>query len=627
MSRLVVAEIVAAAESLTGLELSDAVAFPEETLELGFDHLDGTSPVTTDLVDALDRFATATSDAWAERLRGETAVTSEVWRWGEATGCAMEDTWGGDGYWWLLFSQHPATQTLTVPATGDWLLTLGYFHRIALDGDDGLDVQITVDGAEVWRETVLGPTAPSLLEIPVTLDAGDHEVAITVLDGLTDDQLVTTGNPRCITAEAIGLRDLSLVGPRQATPLGGGCFDDACLDDAITTLATRAWRRPPTTEERDRLTTMVRDSRAAGDHGDDALALALRAVLSSPHFLYLPEPQAPEPTPLAGWQVATRLARTLWGSLPDEALLACADDLLAFDDPTCGLRAQTDRLLADPRAERFQERFLTAWLGLRSLDTVERDPAAYPHFLDARPFLLSESVAVFDELLGDRTVPATDLVRAPFTWLSPELARHYELNIPGIDGWYRVALSDRDSRGLLAHAGVLTATSPHDRTSPVLRGTWVLTRMLCEEPGSPPDDVPPLELAAGEDPLEALEAHLAQPACASCHRRIDPMGLPFEGFDHAGQRRTTPPPVTETVDGVALTGLGDLADLLAEDPTHARCLARTLATWSLTHAVEMSDTAHLDDWLATAEAEGGSWRALLDAILTSPSFTHRQELP
>lgn len=617
MSRLVTDELVTATQDLLGLDLDDLVAFPEETLELGFDHLDGSSAVSADLIDALNRFTTGAADRWHAHIRGEPVWTSEVYTWGEQTGCAMEDSWGGGGYWWLLFSQHPVETTLFAPQDGDWVVSIEHFHRIALDGDDGLDLSLSVDGTEVWQGRLLGPQSPAPLEIPVTLTQGNHALALRVTDGLPDDQLGPNGSPRCVTAEAVGLGSVSLVGPRQRSPIGPDCHgsERGCVREWLQPLLTRAWRRPPTPEELDALQGVVEHNLEAGDSPDLAMAVALRAALMSPHFLFLPEDEGALPP----WQLAARLARTLWASVPDETLLACAEAGMPEEGP-CSPSAQIDRMLDDPRSERFIQRFLRAWLGLRGLEREERDPAAYPHFLAARQDMAGETEAVFRYFL-DEPLPATDLIRAPFTWVTSDLARHRNLGLPGVPGWFRIELDNPDDRGLLGHAGVLTATSAPDRSSPVLRGAWVLTSMLCDEPDPPPEGIPPLELDPGEDIVAALAAHTSQAACAGCHNEIDPLGIPLERFDHAGLPRSEPPPLATTPEGAVLTGPGDLGDWLAEDPRHARCITRTIATWALARAVHLDETEHLDDWQDNAD---GSWRGLLHAVLSSPSFTQRR---
>lgn len=599
MSRLVRDEIIHATQQLTGLAVADLVSFPEETQELGFDHLDGSSPMTSDLVDAMDRFTTGTADAWEATLRGSYLDTSWVADWGGG-GCPIEDTVGTDSRWWMPSRGFGPEHTVHLPIDGDWMLSLAAFYQPGSYSRGGSLMRILWDGEEIWNGRVNNQVLPKRIDVPLFATGGPHVVKVDVIEGGGYG-----GNCQYVDGAVVG--DFTVTGPRPADAPRCATGDDACIERWVERMAWRAWRHRPSEAAVERLLIEVDELLEQGVTLDHAMSQILRAVLMSPNFIFLPEDEGA----LADWQIAARLARVLWSSIPDETLLQCAEDGLTGD---CSITAQTDRMLADPKADAFIRRFLDAWLGLRGLESSHRDPEQFPHFAAASPDLAGESAAVFAEMLNtDR--PATDLLTAPFTWLTPALAQHYGLPSQG-EGWHRY----EQPGGLLSHASVLTATSPADRTSPVLRGAWMLRRMLCEQPEPPPPDIPALE--EGGDAAATLAEHRDNPACASCHDTIDPMGVPLEAFDQAGRARSGPTPSIETIDGALLQGPADLASWLATNPRHERCLVRNMASWALASPVDMTDI-RLDEWLAHADAEGASWRAILDAVLNSSSFSRR----
>jgi hypothetical protein len=415
MSRLVAEELILAAEHLTGASLQGAVSFPEETLQLGFDHLDGTNTVTADLLAAQDRLAGVAADAWLDRVRGPEVVRTPVWSWG-GEGCTMEDQDGTGRLWWPAISSDGLSTRVTVPSDGTYRVTWDYFYRVGLDEHDGLTVSVRWDGDEIWQGLLDGPVTPAKLDMQVTTMAGEHELSFVVLDGVPDGTIRRSEYIYCLYEDVIGLSDVVLHGPRAADAPTCDAQQPDCVRAWLQGMATRAWRRPPSEASLDRLVALTDRTLAEGASLDRAAAVALHSLLLSPWFVFVVE----EEGALDDWALATRLARVLWSSVPDEALLACARD--GMTGP-CGLRAQTDRMLADPKADGFVRRFLEAWLGLRDVAGARRSAEAFPTFDDAHPHLVGETAAVFSEFLTtDR--PMTGLVDAPLTWLTPELAAH-----------------------------------------------------------------------------------------------------------------------------------------------------------------------------------------------------------
>ncbi len=400
-------------------------------------------------------------------------------------------------------------------------------------------------------------------------------------------------------------------------------------------LAQKAWRRPVTTEELDRLIALTDLAAEQGEGFRGQIRLALTAILCSPHFIYRVEVH-PAPTdagaahPIGDWQLASRLSYFLWSSLPDDALRKrAARGTLRTD-----LDAQVARMLDDPKASRLVRHFAGQWLQLRRLPEASPDPARFPDFDDdLRAAMRIESEMLFETIVRENR-PITELLDARFTFVNARLADHYgiELEPTGLDGdeerFRRVAVPP-ERGGILGHASVLTITSDPTRTSPVKRGKWVLEVLLDDSPPPPP----PGNDSLSDDPAvraktlrKQLEAHRDKPACRSCHARMDPLGFGLERFDPVGARRETDPegrPIDdsgELPDGSTFAGLAELRDVLLERP---RVLARALAKALLIYAtgrgpIEADDVA-LD---RIVDQAGPDWRFadLVLAVVRSAPF-------
>ena len=363
--------------------------------------------------------------------------------------------------------------------------------------------------------------------------------------------------------------------------------EDACAERILSRLARLAYRRPPTAGDVETLLEFFRDGRAkAGGGFDTGIQLALERLLVDPDFLLRVHEDPPGAGPgeayaLGDLDIASRLSFFLWSSLPDEELLDVAERGELTDPAT--RRRQVRRLLADARSEALVSDFAAQWLHLRNLDEVKAEPSVYPGFDQDLVEAFQQETALFIGSTIDEDRSVLDLLAADYTWVNERLARHY--GIPGVYGsrFRRVTLPDLEQRGgLLGHGSLLSLTSYPNRTSPVLRGRWLLEAIFGAPPPGPPPDVPPLP-DRGEDDApatmrERLELHRRNPACASCHRLIDPPGFMLEHYDAIGRWRT----VTETghpVDavgalpnGVTATGLAGLRGLLLEEPSSSWAL-------------------------------------------------------
>jgi hypothetical protein len=396
---------------------------------------------------------------------------------------------------------------------------------------------------------------------------------------------------------------------------------DECVRGLFEGLAPWAWRRPVTADEVDTLIDVVQGAVAEGHHRPDAVRLGIAAVLLRPDFLFHLEPAE---GPVPGWVVANRLAALLWSAPPDAALRDAADALVR--DPAARVAA-VQRMLADPRAAALTHEFAAQWLGFRLIAAARPDPVQFPMFNESvRWSMTAEVEALFDDLIvNDRDL--RDLVAGGQGYADPTLAAWYNVAAPGdgVEGFDAAAVG---RGGLLGTAGWQTATSFPTRTSPVRRGVWVLSQLLCATPDAPPADIPSLPAEAGgsRSVRDRLAQHREDPGCASCHAAIDPIGLALEHFDALGRWRSADEggPIDATGvldDGRAIDGLGELATAIADDPRFLDCAVEQVFTWSHRRAPTAADADALARIRSQTAAGGASLRALLVAVVSSPTFT------
>ena len=412
--------------------------------------------------------------------------------------------------------------------------------------------------------------------------------------------------------------------------------EETCAKQILSTLMRRAYRRPVSDADLARPMEFFRDGRKEANF-DAGIEAALSAVLVSREFLFRVEQ---EPKGLAGkspyritdLELASRLSFFLWSSVPDDELL----DVAArgqLNQPDV-LAKQTRRMLADPRSLSLVSNFASQWLHLRNLDSITPDGRLFPDFDDnLRQAMRRETELLFEEVLrDDRSV--LDLLRTDHTFLNERLAKHY--GIPNIYGprFRRVALGPETPRGgLLRHASVLTVTSYATRTSPVIRGNWILGTLLGMPPPPPPPNVPALEdnaVSASLPVRERLAQHRANAACASCHDLMDPVGFALENFDALGRWRTLEEgkPVDASggfPDGAKFTGVAGLEQALLNRPElFASTLTEKLLTFALGRGVESFDAPAVRQVVRDAKADNHRFSAIVLGIVKSTPFTMRQ---
>ena len=416
-----------------------------------------------------------------------------------------------------------------------------------------------------------------------------------------------------------------------------------CAERILASLARRAYRRPVTAADTAPLLAAFEAGRNAGDGFDDGIRWAIEALLVSPKFLFRVEREPVDAAPGAPYRIAdldlaSRLSFFLWSSIPDDELV----DLAArgeLGDPAV-LESQVRRMLADPRSQALVENFAGQWLYLRNLRTAAPDTTRFPEFDDnLREALRRETELLFgSQLREDRSVH--DLLRADYTFVNERLARHY--GIPNVYGnhFRRVRYRDDRRAGLLGHGSILTVTSYPHRTSPVLRGKWLLENLLGAPPPPPPPDIPELgeedTAAAPATMRERMAQHRASPACSTCHAKIDPLGFALENFDAVGRWRagedgagTAIDASGELPDGAPFDGPAAFRDALLREPwatEFATAVTEKLLTYALGRGLDHRDAPAVRRILRDARADDYRWSSLILGIVESAPFRMRRPL-
>ncbi len=411
----------------------------------------------------------------------------------------------------------------------------------------------------------------------------------------------------------------------------------AAARDILRAFADRAYRRPVRDDELKRLLRLVELAEQNGDDFETGIRLALQAVLVSPHFLFRVEldrePQNPDAVhPLNGFEVASRLSYFLWSSLPDDELFGLARQG-KLEQPAV-LETQVRRMLKDHRARALVDNFAGQWLQLRNVAICTPDPARFPDFDEPlRAAMLRETEMFFESLLReDRSV--LDFLDADYSYLNERLARHY--GIAGVKGdqFRRVSLAGTPRGGVLTQASVLTVTSNPTRTSPVKRGKWILENLLGAPPPAPPPGVEQLK----DDARSALTGtlrqrmvqHRANPACATCHQRMDPLGFGLENFDAVGAWRTREgdhpiDPSGVLPGGQSFQGPAELrAVLRTRKDAFCRCLTEKMLTYALGRGLERSDRCVVDETANALARKDYKISALVLAVVRSDPFLMRR---
>jgi mono/diheme cytochrome c family protein len=638
---------------LLGLELDVSRLLPGDDAAYGFDNVSDVLSISPARLDAYLSAARRIS-----RLAvGDPAAPPEVATYSFGKMLLQEERMSED----LPFgSRGGAVVRHTFPLDGDYVLKLRFDGPSA--ASDRFEVRI--DGVKVGegapRGRPSGDTADSGgVEVRVRAPAGTHTLGVVLLKRMVAAEgrfpaIFPWGNSG-VFATTLGARqylrvdNLEINGPFGATSVGDtpsrrtifACrparADDeqACAARILGTLGRRAYRRPVDARDVDPLVETYRNARRDGRDFDGGIRAALERLLVEFDFLYRTEVDPPGvsgPYRLSDIALASRLSFFLWSSIPDDELLQVAEQgrlrtPAVFD-------AQVRRLLRDERAKALVASFGAQWLYLRNLRIVTPDLYEFPDWDDNLRQAMARETELFleSQLRGDRSV--TELLSADHTFVNERLARHYGMaNVYG-SHFRRVTLPADRRTGLLGHASLMTVTSFPNRTSPVVRGKWLLENMLGFEPPSPPPDVPDLpETARGEQARsmrERLEQHRRNPACASCHAVMDPLGFALEQYDAIGRWRTKEAglPVDSTgamPDGRAIDGPLGLRDLMLgpRQGEFVRTVTEKLMTYATGRGVEASDKPAIRRIVRESAGDEYRWSAIILGIAKSDAFQMR----
>ncbi len=508
---------------------------------------------------------------------------------------------------------------------------------------------LAADGKELKTFDMTGTEKDSVAcEVAVPFSAGEHRLAVSLVNPSKGDK------PRTLF-----VRYLELAGPKDSWPPSQrrllactpGRPQREQTREVLARFASRAYRRPASAAEVERLARLADDVLARGEKWEAAIRFAMQAALVSPKFLFRVElddrPDSPAPHPLDDYQLASRLSYFLWSSMPDDELFALAEKKAL----SANLEGQVRRMLEDPKARALVDNFAMQWLQLRRLKTVAPDPKLFPAFDEKLRAAMLEETALFVAAVFREDRSILDLIDADFTFLNEPLARHYGIvdtngnrvgdqparptgqPIRG-DKFQRVSLSGGGRGGLLTQASVLTVTSNPTRTSPVKRGRWVLEQILGTPPPPPPPDVP--ELAEGAKAVlsgslrQRMEQHRTKPSCAICHARMDPIGFGFENFDAVGAFRARDgdfpiDPSATLPDGRSFKGPDELKAILkGKKELFARCLTEKMLTYALGRGLEPFDRPAVDRIVAALARSDYKFSTLVTEIARSDPFRLRR---
>jgi len=564
--------------------------------------------------------------------------------------------------------------THTFPADGEYRLTIknvgvGLYPR-AMETEHTLVV--LVDKNELFRQNVGGPEdlafanrggAPAHAEIlsrfadiPLQVEAGAHEVIVTFIErsrASSDEQISTRSDRTFSFAGAPRVPGVNggidLIGPFNSTGVARTtsrerifvCEPEVperereCAERIVAELAERAFRRPATDQDLERIMPFFEEGRLGAGGFDEGVELAVTAVLASPDFLYrtIEPADASEETRYAlnDYELASRLSFFLWSQGPDEALRTLAESGQLSQDAI--LDAQVQRMLADPRANVLVTNFALAWLNLDDLEAVEPDSQIFGgEFSNGLREDFAQEIELFVQsiLFGGENVRS--LLSAEHTFLNERLARHYGIDTVLGPQFRRVVLDDTRRHGLLGKGAVLLRTSYGDRTSPVLRGAWVLEKLMGTPPTPPPPGVETdLTTPEGEEPRTIrarLEEHRANPNCAACHGAIDPYGLALENFTVTGRWRDVDRQADAPIDASSALPGGRPVDgpvtlrqaLLSRSDQFVQALTEKLMMYALGRELEYFDMPQVRAVVHAAAEQDFQFSAIVAGIVQSDAF-------
>jgi hypothetical protein len=620
-------------QDLLAVDAAPARDFPADDVGYGFDNnadVLSTSPL---LVEKLDEAAASLADLALAGGAAAFRATFEAEELGSDVGVVA-----GSGDEWNLFSNGEITASVELAAAGP--VTLRARAREQAAGPDHAHMLFRFDNVEVAAFDVVADA--QVYEHALDATAGAHTFAVEFTNDFYEPANNLDRNLLVDFLEVEGTAQGEPSASRDRILLCEPGDDHAtCARTIFSSFLERAYRRPPLDEEVQGLVDIVALAESEGEAFEDGVKLGVHAALLSPSFLYRVEldddPASATPHALTPHELASRLSYFVWSSMPDDALLAKADDG-TLADPDVFL-AELDRMLASDKSKALTAALAGQWLQTRSLDDAHPDPERFPGFDDAlKASMKGEALRFVDAFLRDDDRKLQDMIDADFTFADAALAAWYGLPFDasatdGVDdeGFARISLAGSPRGGLLTQGAFLTFTSYPLRTSPVKRGKWVLEQLLCMAPPPPPANVGAFnEDESAGTVRERLEAHRANPECAGCHAMMDPIGFGLERFDPVGRPRDTDNGFAIDDSDVFLTGdrfhgAKELAAIIKPMPELEQCIARHITTYAIGRGLEgRADDCTIHDVATRTDLNGGSLADMVRAVVTSDAFQKRR---
>ncbi len=648
-------------QAMLDLDVDVSAFLPGETMSANFDNIADVQMMSATLMegylsaaDQISRLALGDPEAGPRQVTykvpktASQAIRAEGAPFGTRGGISVIHVFPADGEYVFKLELHPGPTGFLygMTAEGEQLEVSINGERVALVDIDPFMTESDPQGMVIETEPIHARAGPQRVTAAFLLraDGPDNDLIQPVDYKLADSNI---GSAYGVTTLP-HLRDFIVTGPFVVTGISetpsrkrvfscrptGPDEERPCAEAILSDLGEQAYRRPLT--DKDLSDLMGFFDLGSADGGFEAgVRIALQAILASPHFVFRLEEAPVDAQPGQVYRIrdvdlASRLSFFLWGTYPDAELIEVAE-AGRLSNPQV-LEAQTRRMLADPRSEALSTRFASQWFRLQDMDKIHPDALLYPYWDLALVDAMRRETEMFFDHLVREDASFFDLLTADYTFVNERLARHY--GIPGISGpdFQRVSLPGEARRGLLGHGSILTLTSHADRTSAVLRGKWVMEVLLGSPPPPPPPDVPDLEATDEAEEgrfltvRERMEMHRASPACRSCHRVIDPIGLALENFDVTGGWRIKdqgrPVDTTgELYDGTPITSPQDLRQALLRRPDSLiRTFTENLMAYALGRRVEYYDMPTVREIAYQASENDHRMSSFILGVVASPAF-------
>jgi hypothetical protein len=543
-----------------------------------------------------------------------------------------------------LYREGEGTTTYKFPRAGEYIFRIRAYGELA--GPDLPKLALRVDHQDIRIFEVPNEGKGKIYETRATFQPGTREVAVAFLNNYND---LNNPDPKLRGDRNLFVESLEIqapLGPPPPLPQSHKQLitrmpqpgeEHAVAMEILGRFLPEAYRRPVQPAEVERVAKFVELSQKNGGSFLEGVQAAMEAALCSPYFLYRWELdpaniKTGDSRDLTDYEIASRLSYFLWSSKPDKELYALAAQGELHKPEV--LQKQAQRMLQDWKARALVENFGDQWLQIRNIWDVGIDPDTFPRWKEEYKGMMKEETERFFEAIMKEDRPLTDFIDADFTYLNEDLANYY--GIPGVKGkeFRKVTLpKDSPRGGVLTQGSVLVATATPTRTSPVIRGKWILEQILGTPPPPPPPDVPPLQeqkaISQTTSVRQRLEQHRSREQCAGCHAKMDPLGFALENFDATGAWRDKDGkfPIDASgklVNGIAFSGPRELKQILKTNKGFVRCLTQKMLTYALGRGLERYDKCTVDAITAQVGKDGNHFSALVAAIVTSEPFLKRR---